>query len=251
MSPTVDEPCVLLDWDSEFFGHRIGRVSGSALTRERLKGVDAVAKARAVRCLYFLASADDDLTVSLAETAGFHLVDVRVELVWRRDRDEAATCPPPAGIRLGTPSDSEALASIARGSYSHSRFCVDPHFSPARSQELYCEWIRKSVRGLADAVLVAEGPGGVAGFVTCSSDGEKGAIDLVGVAENARGRGLGSVLIKAAKAHFVHERACVEVHVVTQARNLAAQRLYQNEGFRTASVGLWFHKWFEEGDHGN
>jgi len=32
--------------------------------------------------------------------------------------------------------------------------------------------------------------------------------------------------------------------VVTQGRNLAAQRLYQRNGFVTASLQLWYHRWF-------
>jgi hypothetical protein len=31
--------------------------------------------------------------------------------------------------------------------------------------------------------------------------------------------------------------------VVTQARNVPAQRLYQKCGFITRSVELWFHRW--------
>jgi hypothetical protein len=33
--------------------------------------------------------------------------------------------------------------------------------------------------------------------------------------------------------------------VATQARNIAAQRLYQRAGFLTSSVRVWYHRWFE------
>jgi ribosomal protein S18 acetylase RimI-like enzyme len=36
------------------------------------------------------------------------------------------------------------------------------------------------------------------------------------------------------------------VSVVTQARNVRAQRLYQRYGFTTRSVKLWFHRWSAE-----
>jgi ribosomal protein S18 acetylase RimI-like enzyme len=35
------------------------------------------------------------------------------------------------------------------------------------------------------------------------------------------------------------------VSVVTQGRNVAAQRLYQRAGFVTASTQLWYHRWLD------
>ncbi len=35
------------------------------------------------------------------------------------------------------------------------------------------------------------------------------------------------------------------VNVVTQGKNIPAQRAYQRCGFITRSVELWFHKWFD------
>jgi hypothetical protein len=32
--------------------------------------------------------------------------------------------------------------------------------------------------------------------------------------------------------------------VITQGRNVRAQRLYQRSGFVTASSQLWYHRWF-------
>ena len=34
------------------------------------------------------------------------------------------------------------------------------------------------------------------------------------------------------------------MHVVTQGGNVAAQRVYQHAGFRTARTELWYHRWF-------
>jgi RimJ/RimL family protein N-acetyltransferase len=36
------------------------------------------------------------------------------------------------------------------------------------------------------------------------------------------------------------------MEVVTQGRNVAAQRLYQKCGFATKEVQLWYHHWFGE-----
>jgi dTDP-4-amino-4,6-dideoxy-D-galactose acyltransferase len=35
-----------------------------------------------------------------------------------------------------------------------------------------------------------------------------------------------------------------KIGVVTQGRNVSAQRFYQRCGFVTRSVGFWFHRWY-------
>ena len=34
-----------------------------------------------------------------------------------------------------------------------------------------------------------------------------------------------------------------KLYVVTQGRNIRAQRLYQKNGFIIKSSGIWYHKW--------
>ena len=114
---------------------------------------------------------------------------------------------------------------------------------------LYETWIRRSCEGYADAVLVAETGGGPAGYITCHLSGSPpaGSIGLVGVGGDARGAGTGTTLVGAAIEWF-QGRGVQEVSVVTQGRNLAAQRLYQRAGFRIQAVELWYHKWFPAPD---
>jgi dTDP-4-amino-4,6-dideoxy-D-galactose acyltransferase len=79
--------------------------------------------------------------------------------------------------------------------------------------------------------------------VTClRGDAGTGSIGLVGVAEAARGRGLGGRLVAAALGWFAGQ-GVERVEVVTQGRNVAAQRLYQAHGFRTRRVEVSFHRW--------
>jgi ribosomal protein S18 acetylase RimI-like enzyme len=93
-------------------------------------------------------------------------------------------------------------------------------------------------------VLVAHAKGRVAGYVTChASESKNGSIGLLAVAEEYRGCGIGANLMSTALQVF-EQKGVETVSVVTQARNIASQRLYQKAGFRTRSVQLWFHRWF-------
>lgn len=229
--------CELLEWDTEFWGFPIGRVVGRAVSAE----VDEWASANGVACVYFLAPSDDPDGVRDAEDGGFELVDVRVELDRPSDGGEAVE------VRSARPDDLEQLRTLAgRVHRGETRFYADPGFPDERCDELYALWIERSAAGWADQVFVAEADAEVAGYVSCHADEERGrgSIGLIGVGEAARGRGLGASLVNAAVA-WSRERGLPAVSVVTQGRNVQAQRLFQRCGFRTAAVDLWFHKWYD------
>ncbi|PYL79693.1 MAG: hypothetical protein DMF21_11780 [Verrucomicrobia bacterium] len=104
----------------------------------------------------------------------------------------------------------------------------------------------KDCAGRADKVLTVErGSSGPLGYITCnlSKDSNTGRIGLVGVASEFRGKGVGKTLICGALQWFCSVGA-QKIAVVTQMRNVAAQRLYQRAGFRTESVRVWYHRWF-------
>ena len=65
---------------------------------------------------------------------------------------------------------------------------------------------------------------------------------LVAVSGEARGAGVGRAAVTALVAGL-SSRGARDVSVVTQGRNAPAIRLYEDTGFRTVSVQLWFHRW--------
>ncbi|MGH9836871.1 MAG: GNAT family N-acetyltransferase [Blastocatellia bacterium] len=237
----IEVPGKMLDWDTEFFGVRIARIEGAHLTDESIAQALQWSRDHQVACLYFLCASDDDRSVGIAEQNGFHLVDVRMELSWRA---QAVTNDSLVEVRQFQSSDLPQLQEMASGAYKSTRFYYDRYFSRAKSSELYREWVAKSCDGYADAVFVAPQQDTVGGFITCQLETpRRGRIGLVGVNETARGVGVGQALVKAAQRYF-SDQGVDEAFVVTQGRNIAAQRLYQANGFRTHSTHLWYHKWF-------
>lgn len=233
--------CQVLDWDSTFFGFRIARLGQGLLTRRILSDALAWCSGEQIRCLYFLASADSPETTELAESNGFKLADVRVTLA----RESKADRKPTESVRSFKESDLPSLRAIAAVSHRDSRFYYDPGFSNQRCDELYETWIERSCHGYADTVLVAESHGEPAGYISCHLHPNGiGTIGLLAVEGRSRGLGLGGQLIAGA-LRYLEEAGSKRVTVVTQGRNCAAQRLYQHCGFRSASVELWYHRWFD------
>jgi ribosomal protein S18 acetylase RimI-like enzyme len=110
---------------------------------------------------------------------------------------------------------------------------------------LYRVWIRKSVHGTADGVLVLDEGGQAQGFITCRLPGRGlGEVPLAGLSAEVRGRGLAQVLYAAA-LDWLAARGVATARYVTQARNVRAQRVLQRLGFLTESAHVWYHKWFD------
>lgn len=235
--------CQYLEWDSAFFQRNIARVSTNRLHREDMRRALAWCEAWAIDCLYFLADPDDACSTHLAQQNQFDLVDVRMTLD-RRSSGGLPDAEPHAAIRLCTPDDVPALRAIAKVGHRDTRFYYDPHFPDALCDGLYETWIEKSCAGDADAVLVAEDEGQRVGYIACHLDEQTGGrIGLVGVAAAARGKGIGLGLVGQSLRWFAAHGAR-QISVVTQGRNVQAQRLYQRCGFLTRSVQLWHHRWF-------
>lgn len=231
-----DDPAELLDWDTEFWGKRIGRVRGSTL--DRAASIDAWADAHDIDALFFLADAEDPRAAHAAERAGWQMMDIRVELERPADRAPLAEV-----IREARPDDGAKLVAIASKSHGVTRFYADPKFPDERCDQLYETWIANSLAGWAAGVLVADGDNGPAGYVSCHLDEGTGSIGLIAVDADARRAGLGVALAGSAVA-WCAERGAERMTVVTQARNLPALRTFERVGFLVSSVGLWFHKWY-------
>ena len=238
------EVCSILEWDSAFFGMTIARVNPNRLDAQTVAEVMDWCRDKQVSCLYFLADSNHVETLRQAEKNGFYLTDIRVTYEHSLRGLENPHAPAP-DIRMAVPEDLPALRAMTDSSYRDSRFYYDGHFSQESCDRLYEIWIEKSLSGYAQAVLVMGAPGQPEGFVTCDTimPEAKGKIGLVGVSRSTRGRGVGQALVQESLHWFAAQRM-KSVQVVTQGRNIPAQRLYQKCRFLTTEVRFWYHCWF-------
>jgi dTDP-4-amino-4,6-dideoxy-D-galactose acyltransferase len=235
-----------LDWDSNFFGCRIARVIPHKLDPKTVTTTLRWCKDSQIDCLYFLADAEDDTTIRLAEKHKFHCVDIRITFE-RRLKDIGNEGDDFTGnIRPSKAEDIIPLRDIARFSYRDTRFYSDTKFPTQLADALYETWIEKSCNGYADVVLVAEDDGKAVGYISCHRlDETQGQIGLVGVHSDWRGKRIGQVLVNQSLQWFAG-RGMTHVSVVTQGRNIPAQRLYERCGFLSSTLQIWYHRWFHE-----
>lgn len=245
-APAGHQLCTRLDWDSTFWGFEIARLNPIRLSNEDGHRAILWCENNAIRCLYFSADGSDCDTLSVAAREGFGYVDTRIDLetsAFTRRKDSIG-----AGLffREATAGDLPTLCDIARRAHTDTRFFKDSRFSKDQAAEVYAKWIERDFAG--HTVLIACESGSLSpalGYITCQSeDKDRGRIGLVGVAETARNRGIGSGLVEAGVRHFGNAGKST-VRVATQGTNVAAMRLYESAGFKTEKVSIWFHRWFE------
>jgi len=244
-SPTAEEVCRFLEWDSRFFGINVGRVNAARLAKEQMSGLLEWCRGQRIDCLYLLADPEHQETAQLAADHSFELVDIRLTLEHPSvDASRAKSPSLPGGIRRFQASDLPALREMAGRLYEDTRFFFDRRFPRERSEELYRIWTQRSCENPQMQVLVAESER-VEGYLSISRGDNNGVgqIELIAVEPSAQGRGVGRALVTAALNEFANQRM-TRARVVTQGRNVRAQRLYQRCGFVTESLQLWYHLWF-------
>ena len=241
--------CRLLPWDTEFFGCRIASICGDSLNEEQALQIDVWSRSHHIQCLYFLARMDDPATIQTAGKHGFGLADIRVTLDYvMHNSNQPARPDASAGINIRPfqADDLVGLQSMARTGHTDTRFFKDSHFSREHAEELYSTWIARDTEGRAQIVWVAASMANEPlGYISCHVDSarQEGRIGLVGVSSQARRRGIGKSLVLTALGWF-KTQGVNKVMVVTQGNNLAAQRLYQQCGFLSRDLQIWYHKWY-------
>lgn len=243
-----NELVTFLPWDTDHFGHRIGRANVGRMDKDLYVQIKASCEDLDLACLYFLADAADQASILELQRRRFIFVDIRTTLEQKITGSLERPCTSGVTVRSSSVDDLERLTAIAHDNFTSTRFFADPFLDNEKASRLYQIWLSKSVAtDYADRVIVAEIDRKGIGFVTCHLNRElnEGNIGLVALAKSAQGKGLSRTMILHALEWF-RDQQINSVNVVTQGHNVAAQRIYQRCGFVTRSTEVWFHKWFRD-----
>lgn len=241
-------------WLSAIFGHSVFRMTldGADATREVDTGLlgDQIAQhlQRQARGSYYskIDSTRIDL-VRLLSSLGFYVVDVNVTF----GLDSAAAphrISPEArsSCRIGEvrPEQREAVLAIARSCFRYSRFHLDPLIPVATANQIKHDWILNYLlKKRGEHLWVATVDDRPVGFLAVIAGQEAGrryrAIDLIGVATDYQGRGIGQALV-AFFIDFYRDQSNF-LQVGTQIANLPSIRLYPKFGFSLVRSAYVMH----------
>jgi GNAT superfamily N-acetyltransferase len=213
-------------WLSERFGHPVYTVRGG-FDPDALPAGPATYQAKVL-------SADVMLLHRLCD-AGFRVVCTSVTL--RREPAPVEAVGDDPRVRLLDADRDGSVPEVAARAFRLSRFHLDPEVPDAVAKAIKRDWAAAYLAGTrGEHALVVELDGRPVGFLGVVASGDVRVIDLIAVAPEAQGRGVGGALVR---------RLCSDwsgpVEVGTQSANEAGIRFYERLGFETARTAYDLH----------
>ncbi len=235
-----------LAWDTEHFGFPVARIDAADLAESDVRAALRAAREQGQRLLYVFDAPTREFSAPLLRDFSGRLVDRKA--TFELDLTTAPELPDDPTFEILVYGDARAdasLVSLAVAAGAYSRFQVDPKFPQPKFESMMQVWMQRLVRGeMADAVLVARQAGNPKNLALNAPllSGGVGRSTLVAVAEEVRGRGLGTQIMAAAHRWMVRRGASRAV-VCTQLDNVPACRLYQKVGYHLTGVEYVYHFW--------
>jgi hypothetical protein len=229
-----------LAWDSDFFGVPIARVDLTGATEERLRAIDAEARAAGIACLYGTLDPTDEAATHLVQTFGHRLVEVALTF----ERPEMPFTPKPttSKVRRGTVDDLPILEPAIKTLAPGSRFAADPRFGLDAARRMHEAWMERAARDPEDerALYISYDDTGVTGVATFVRSPVP-RVDTKGVTKPGTGAAdaLMVALFEWAGGGATEAGPCA-------ARNLAPLRYLERCGFRIGRTRYLFHRWLDE-----
>lgn len=225
-----------LDWDSDFFGLRIGRVDIASEEESMMLASQANSLKESFDLIYIFARhglafhgydaklVDEKTVYTLSDLPC--LGEENNVIVWDRAR--------------GMTND---LLHLALVSGQYSRFRLDNRFPAGSYERLYSRWIEQSVNhDMASEVFCCMKEDAPRGLITLNRKDGTGTIGLVAVHGDSQRLGIGSAMMRHV-IRYAREHGCSKLSVTTQLKNVSACKLYEKMGFRVESVTDVWHWW--------
>lgn len=223
----------LLDWDSNFFGKKIGRIT-----------VKDESEFDLIKLKHQLSVESYDLVYIFSEELlpTYFEQPINTKVGFGMQISKNAIPRFSDNIKIYTSQEiTPILKDLAYQAGHFSRFYLDVNFETTSFYQLYDKWLANS---LGEDVLIITylDNNQVAGMVTLETKADKNLIGLIGVDKHTRGKGIGKHLMNACIYYSqVQQKDYLEVY--TQEENVNAYKFYESCGFNLISRRYIYHYW--------
>ena len=225
-----------LQWDSDFFGLRIGRAD----LQTKADAEQLQLQHKELKQQFDLLYIFDANAVGLAAD-GARLVDEKI--LYSKPCEPRRQYADVTFYQGATPSDDLYRLALVSGGYS--RFKLDERLPKGSYERLYNRWIENACpkEGTNKQILLFKDAYDVArGMITIDHQGELGHIGLVAVDTNVQHQGIGGKIMSTLDG-YLFERGIKTLEVPTQKANTDACRWYEKNGFVAKAKTPIYHWW--------
>lgn len=225
-----------LEWDSCFFLKKIGSVQDAESFKNNISSMVPLLQKEKYDLVYVFSGLL--LSDSFCEQYSMSLVDRKItyECVIKNVSKENNNI-------IQYNEDPKLLFDLAYQAGHNSRFKIDKRFSNKEFEQLYSEWVVKSVsKECADVVFVYKIDAYICGFITVKKYGDLARIGLFATDARWRRRGVGSALFLAACNYSVKSKI-FRLQVTTQDTNSEAKKFYVKQNMSIKELINIYHFW--------
>lgn len=202
---------------------------------------------------------NDILAIHALETKGFLLMDTLLDYVYDFRKYPLKDISKPflpsdVMLRFARQDDESTLITIAQKAFGEhfGRFHADEKILPSQATQIYKEWIKSSIMGYADYVLVAEVRDQIAGFSVWKKPSsleqnagiQMGHYSICGIHPDYQGKGLFGILTWEGMNLLNNQALWIEGP--THINNYPVQRGYTKLSWRICDARHSFHKWIKD-----
>ncbi|MEK7463247.1 MAG: GNAT family N-acetyltransferase [Patescibacteria group bacterium] len=238
-----------LDWDSKFFGFKIGSCQGKALEE---KGVDEFIKEfkdKKLDCAYIFCNEKDPICAQLDKNASVLSVDghVKYELLKqdliadKKPKEVLGKCSIINGGGKIKEDTIKEIELLSEDTALVSRFYIDPKLRP-QARAMYKIWVDNILNDKNGLTTVNIVDSQITGMVACLLKDDVGVVELVKVKAGFEGMGIAGKLMECA-INALFERGAEKISVTTQIGNEPARHLYERSGFQLKQTTKIYHWW--------
>jgi len=135
------------------------------------------------------------------------------------------------------------IYELAFESGKYSRFFLDKNFKLNKFQELYTKWVDNSILKIfADETLIYQEDNQIMGFVTYKINNDMATIGLIAVNPDFQGKGIGGKLLQFVEKKL-SKKKIKSLSIPTQQNNVAACNFYKKQGYKIYETTFVKHYW--------
>lgn len=219
-----------LNWDSEFFGLKVGRliVSDSDV-------FDTISFEKQVLLhnfeLVYVMSLKKMLDFDTLSALSLNLMDIQITMSKKSNKTECVDYPFEFRTELSEKELEECYLILDQTAVV-SRFFNEPLIGSEKTKKLYRLWLDNAVNtNFADGIIIAKKNNIIVGIHIVKTDSNIGHCSVIGVSENEKGSGIGRDLWFQALSYWNSMNTVEKYHVPFSIQNSESFNFHLKIGF--------------------